>query len=229
MPIPARLQSGLPPEAVGGAAPGGFAGGNASDVTTQRLVEFEDIEVGAGRQLCTAPAQRGGSRTRGRPGCLQAPRSTRLPANVWGELWQRIRCETGCATARPAPTLGCACGPLPLAAQELQQQNARLLVVNRQLSQEAEATRAEAEAAIRAEYDAGLQEVGWVGREAQSTRSQGPCCLLARCPARLAAYPLALTAAEGRQSCLVSCFLAECSALLAVSTPRPPRAAVQAA
>ena len=79
------LQSGLPPGAAGGGGGcGGFAGGDASDVTTQRLVEFKDVE-------------------------------------------------------------------------ELQQQNARLLVVNRQLSQEAEATRAEAEAAIRAEYEAGLQ------------------------------------------------------------------------
>lgn len=42
------LQSGLPPEAAGATSPGGaaFGGGNASDVTTQRLVEFKDIEVG---------------------------------------------------------------------------------------------------------------------------------------------------------------------------------------
>ena len=41
------LQSGLPPEAAGATSPGAaFAGGNASDVTTQRLVEFKDIEVG---------------------------------------------------------------------------------------------------------------------------------------------------------------------------------------
>jgi hypothetical protein len=39
------LQSGLPAEAAGGAGPGQFGGGNASDVTTQRLVEFKDIEV----------------------------------------------------------------------------------------------------------------------------------------------------------------------------------------
>lgn len=44
--------------------------------------------------------------------------------------------------------------------QELQQQNARLLVVNRQLSQEAEATRAEAEAALRAENEAALRQLG---------------------------------------------------------------------
>lgn len=46
------LQSGLPAEAAGSAAsPGGagFGGGNASDVTTQRLVEFRDIEV---RHVC---------------------------------------------------------------------------------------------------------------------------------------------------------------------------------
>ena len=44
------LQSGLPPEAAGATSPGGaaFAGGNASDVTTQRLVEFKDVEVGGG-------------------------------------------------------------------------------------------------------------------------------------------------------------------------------------
>ena len=40
------VQSGLPAEAAGGFAPGQFGGGNASDVTTQRLVEFKDIEVG---------------------------------------------------------------------------------------------------------------------------------------------------------------------------------------
>jgi len=44
--------------------------------------------------------------------------------------------------------------------QDLQQQNARLLVVNRQLSQEAEATRAEAEAALRAENEAALRQLG---------------------------------------------------------------------
>lgn len=44
------LQSGLPREAAGAASPGaaGFGGGTAADVTTQRLVEFKDIEVGAG-------------------------------------------------------------------------------------------------------------------------------------------------------------------------------------
>ena len=47
----------------------------------------------------------------------------------------------------------------PCRLQELQQQNARLLVVNRQLSQEAEATHAEAEAALRAEYEAGLHQL----------------------------------------------------------------------
>lgn len=50
--------------------------------------------------------------------------------------------------------------PLTRCLQELQQQNARLLVVNRQLSQEAEATRAEAEAALRAENEAALRELG---------------------------------------------------------------------
>jgi hypothetical protein len=41
------LQSGLPAGAAGGGHGdgGAFAGGNASDVTTQRLVEFKDIEV----------------------------------------------------------------------------------------------------------------------------------------------------------------------------------------
>ena len=42
------VQSGLPADlAAGGAASlaGQFGGGNASDVTTQRLVEFKDIEV----------------------------------------------------------------------------------------------------------------------------------------------------------------------------------------
>lgn len=42
------LQSGLPREAAGATSPGaaGFGGGTAADVTTQRLVEFKDIEVG---------------------------------------------------------------------------------------------------------------------------------------------------------------------------------------
>lgn len=62
------------------------------------------------------------------------------------------------------PSVPCIRAPSLRALQELQQQNARLLVVNRQLSQEAEATRAEAEAAIRAEYEAGLQEVRGRGR-----------------------------------------------------------------
>lgn len=44
-------------------------------------------------------------------------------------------------------------------AQELQQQNARLLVINRQLGEAAEATRAEAEAALRAENEAALQQL----------------------------------------------------------------------
>lgn len=42
---------------------------------------------------------------------------------------------------------------------ELQQQNMRLLVVNRELSQAAEATKEEAEAAIRAEYEVALQRL----------------------------------------------------------------------
>ena len=54
--------------------------------------------------------------------------------------------------------------------QELQQQNARLLVVNRQLSQEAEATRAEAEAALRAEYEAGLQQLSQELDDLRSSR-----------------------------------------------------------
>ena len=49
-----------------------------------------------------------------------------------------------------------AASPDPPRAQELQQQNSRLLVVNRQLAEEAETTRTEAEAAVRAEYDAAL-------------------------------------------------------------------------
>lgn len=50
------LQSGLPAEAAGGTPGGaGFAGGNASDVTTQRLVEFASIEVGG------SGSSRGGS------------------------------------------------------------------------------------------------------------------------------------------------------------------------
>lgn len=70
------------------------------------------------------------------------------------ELW-----PNPCVPANACPPL-CACCPLLALLQELQQQNARLLVVNRQLSQEAEATQAEAEAALRAEYEAGLEAVG---------------------------------------------------------------------
>ena len=52
-----------------------------------------------------------------------------------------------CSFAAPARA------PSPVCVQELQQQNARLLVVNRELASQAEATRAEAEAAVRGEYE----------------------------------------------------------------------------
>jgi hypothetical protein len=71
----------------------------------------------------------------------------------------------------------CSCSPkhssgpsVPSCLQELQQQNARLLVVNRQLSQEAEATRAQAEAALRAEYEAGLAGLSQQLEELRNSR-----------------------------------------------------------
>ena len=68
-----------------------------------------------------------------------------------------------CSTPHPAPPRP----PLrPL--QELQQQNARLLVVNRQLASEAEATRAEAEGAVRQEYEEAL---GRLSKELEGLRA----------------------------------------------------------
>ena len=128
------LQSGLPAEAAGGAAPGQFGGGNASDVTTQRLVEFKDIEVS---RIAVSCSQKHVSAV------------CHLHASTQQELTPLLIRLPG-----PAPSLS-----LLARLQELQQQNARLLVVNRQLSQEAEATRADAEAALRAEYEAGLQQL----------------------------------------------------------------------
>lgn len=68
----------------------------------------------------------------------------------------------------PCPALAL---PLPLAVpQELQQQNARLLVINRQLGEAAEATRAEAEAALRADNEAALQELAGEIEELRGAR-----------------------------------------------------------
>ena len=60
---------------------------------------------------------------------------------------------TLCGHKLPAP-----CRPATL-LQELQQQNARLLAVNRQLAAEAEGSREEAEAAVRAEYGAAVERL----------------------------------------------------------------------
>jgi hypothetical protein len=150
--------SGLPRDAAGGTPAASFAGGNASDVTTQRLVEFRDIEVCVFVCVCLVVGGGGGAGRWGRWAQGQTGRAAAaLPAckRRAGVLRSRLPLAPCLKHGPPSPL----CAWVPRLPQDLQQQNARLLVVNRQLSQEAEATRAEAEAALRAEHEAALQGV----------------------------------------------------------------------